>query len=81
MRWRHLNSDQLVDYFSREWLPEQQAAIEIHLADCDICAQRASAVFEVLGLTGTWTARAHEKSLQARPVSAYRAFSGRARTA
>ena len=64
MRWTHLNSDQLVDYFSREWLPEQQAAIEIHLADCDMCAQKASAVFEVLGLTDTWTARAQEKSLR-----------------
>jgi hypothetical protein len=70
VRWTHLNSDQLADYFSREWLPEQQVAIEIHLADCDLCAQKASAVFEALGLTDTWTARAQEKSLQVRRKSA-----------
>jgi hypothetical protein len=81
MRWQHLNSDQLVDYFSREWLPEQQTAIEIHLANCDACAQQAFAVFKALGLTDTWTARAQEKSLQARPVSAYQAVSGKMRSA
>lgn len=70
MRWTHLDSDQLVDYFNREWLPEQEAAIEIHLANCEMCAQRASAVFEVLGLTESWTARAQAKSLQARRMSA-----------
>jgi hypothetical protein len=81
MRWAHLTSDQLVDYFSRKWLSEQETAIERHLADCDSCAQKACAVFEVLGLTWTWNARAHDKSFLARPKSDYKAASGKARSA
>lgn len=81
MRWAHLNSDQLVDYFSREWFPEQEAAIEIHLADCDICAQKACAVFEVLGLADTWTARAQKKSLLARQMPDCGASSAKAHSA
>lgn len=70
-----------MDYFSQEWFPEQEATIENHLADCDMCAQRASAVFEVLGLTDTWTAPAQAKSFQARPESAHWEYAGSTRSA
>lgn len=62
MRWFHLNSEQLVDYFSSRWLPEQQAAIEVHLATCDLCAQTASKVFNTLCLADGWTAREQSKA-------------------
>jgi hypothetical protein len=62
MRWVHLNSDQLVDYFSSRWLPEQQTAIEVHLATCDVCAQMAFKVFNTLSLADAWTARAQGKA-------------------
>jgi anti-sigma factor RsiW len=68
MRWVHLNPEQLVDYFSSHWLPEQQAAIEVHLATCDICAQTAYKVFNTLSLADGWTAREQSKA-QAEEVS------------
>ena len=62
MRWVHPNSEQLVDYFYSRWLPEQQAAIEVHLATCDPCAQIASKVFNTLCLANGWTAKEQSKA-------------------
>jgi hypothetical protein len=81
VRWTHLSSGQLVDYFSREWLPEQEAAIETHLAGCDSCAQNASVIFEVLGFTDSWTAHAQERTHQAHGVPAHREYAGSTRSA
>lgn len=64
MRWIHLNSEQLVDYYDSRWLPEQQAAIEIHLATCDPCAQIASKVFNTLCLANGWSAREQRKATE-----------------
>ena len=50
----HLNTEQLVDYFDRMWLPEQEREIECHLATCDECAARAYKVFEAIALLAQW---------------------------
>ena len=80
MRWAHINSEQLVDYFYSRWLPEQQAAIEFHLATCDPCAQTASKVFNALCLAEGWTAREQSKAQEQPATRAAQAFAT-ARTA
>jgi hypothetical protein len=44
-----LTNEQLVDYFDKKWLPEQTRLIELHIAECDVCAAAATNVFSNLG--------------------------------
>jgi len=46
MEWSCLTAEQLLDYFSNKWLPEQAAAIERHISKCDKCAGLAKEVRE-----------------------------------
>jgi hypothetical protein len=55
MEFAHLTAEQLVDYFEGKWLPEQEVAIEIHFANCAICAEAAHRVFDVGAIYNRWT--------------------------
>jgi len=52
----HLNADVFADYFDGLATPEQARLIELHLADCDACADLASRLFAGSGLLDQWNA-------------------------
>lgn len=46
----HLDREALFDYLMGSWTPEQELAMENHLADCDQCAFLAQVTSQVMVL-------------------------------
>ena len=55
----HLKPEQLVDYFSGLWTLDQERAIEVHLAGCDLCAKLARKIYLNGYLLEKWTVKRH----------------------
>jgi hypothetical protein len=59
----HLTVEQLVDYFDKAMLEVEQEEVEIHLAECEACTQRARHAFTLCGEWEQWTARNHQEAV------------------
>jgi hypothetical protein len=54
--------DVLLDYFSHRLGPEQEGAIEVHLAQCDFCAELAWQAHSFAVCIPTWNAAGHREA-------------------
>jgi len=55
-KWSHVNPAELVDYFDRDLSDDEEDRIELHLARCEECAQRARQAAALCNRWERWSA-------------------------
>lgn len=70
MELKHLDNEQLVDYFAEVWTPDQERMIEAHLAGCEQCSQSARQLYAEIEAFDGWSAQKHREANVRRVVYA-----------
>lgn len=60
----HLTIEDLVDYFDKGVSADLEERIEIHIARCDDCAERARRAHALCGTWANWNAKSHRQALR-----------------
>jgi len=62
LKWTHVTNTQLVDYFDKDLTGDEEDRIEIHLARCEECAQRAREAYTRCNRWEQWSARSYNEA-------------------
>lgn len=62
MELKHLNNEQLVDYFAGVWTRDQERMIEVHMAGCEECSRSARQIYAEIEVFDRWSVQNHSET-------------------